>query len=168
MRLPINTPLRASPVVSDDGQKPVFGLARDRVSSQKELAEILMVTTRHLRRWEMDEANTNHLCSRPCTHADLWRLFQHRGNKAWDRAFAERLGMAEVFARFEAFRRGYKPPHPKLAPREAGARGGTRTPTDFRPRDFKSLLSTIPSPGPSVRPSCACHRLRQTRNACRP
>ena len=102
MRLPIQEPKPTSSVAQSAGRIPVFGRGQGKAPSQKELAGILMITTRHLRRWEMAEAAANQPCSRPYTHADLWRLFQRRSKKGWDRTFAERLGLAEVFHRFEA------------------------------------------------------------------
>lgn len=106
MRLPIQEPKPTSSVAQSAGRISVFGRGQGKAPSQKELAGILMITTRHLRRWEMEEAAANQPCSRPYTHADLWRLFQRRGKKGWDRAFAERLGLAEVFHRFEALSAG--------------------------------------------------------------
>jgi hypothetical protein len=59
------------------------------------------VTTRHLRRWEKAEAAAARPCSKPYTHADLWRLYRRRGSKGWDRPEATRLGLATVFERFD-------------------------------------------------------------------
>lgn len=106
MRLPIKKSKKSSPIVQDAGKISVFGIGQGRAPSQKELTGILMITTRHLRRWEMEEASANQPCSRPYTHADLWRLFQRRGKKGWDRTFAERLGLVDVFLRFEALSAG--------------------------------------------------------------
>jgi len=90
----------------DASQLSVFGVGQRRPPSQKELAGIFMVTTRHLRRWETAEQASNHPCSRPYSHADLWRRYQRRGCKGWDRAFAARLGLADVFERFDEMRLG--------------------------------------------------------------
>jgi hypothetical protein len=79
----------------------LFGEGLRRAPSQKELALILNVTTRHLRRWENAEATENRPCSRPYTHADLWNLYQQRNGKGWDRCEATRLGLADVFGRFD-------------------------------------------------------------------
>jgi len=106
MRLPVQELKQPSSVAQSAGRISVFGRGQGKSPSQKELAGILMITTRHLRRWEMEEAVANQPCSRPYTHADLWRLFQRRGKKGWDRTFAERLGLAEVFHRFEALSTG--------------------------------------------------------------
>ena len=96
------------PVDFENGQVRLsaFGEGVKRAPSQKELAGILMVTTRHLRRWEIDEASANRPCSRPYSHADLWRLYQRRGRKGWDRVFAERLNLADIFERFDEIRGG--------------------------------------------------------------
>jgi hypothetical protein len=77
-----------------------------RAPSQKELAGIFKITTRHLRRWEMAEEAASRPCSRPYSHADLWRLYQRRGRKGWDRIFAAQLGLADVFERFDRMRDG--------------------------------------------------------------
>lgn len=81
-----------------------FGEGLKRPPSQKELASVLQVTTRHLRRWEMAEEAANCPCSRPYSHADLWRLYQRRRRKGWDRAFAAHLGLTNVFERFDQIR----------------------------------------------------------------
>lgn len=87
---------------SDDVRLSAFGRLR-RPPSQKELASVLQITTRHLRRWELAEAAANTACSRPYTHSDLWRLYRRRGRKGWDMGAATRLGLADVFERFERF-----------------------------------------------------------------
>lgn len=91
---------------SGDARLSAFGGSLKRPPSQKELANILQVTTRHLRRWEELEAAADRPCSRPYTHADLWRLYERRGRKGWDRAFAARMGVADVFDRFDQMRCG--------------------------------------------------------------
>ena len=63
-----------------------------------------MITARHLRRWELDEVTANRPCSRPYTHSDLWRLYQRRGRKGWDRVFAARLDLADIFEHFDQIR----------------------------------------------------------------
>ncbi len=88
------------------GRLGAFGEGVRRAPSQKELAGILKVTTRHLRRWEMAEASANRPCSRPYSQADLWRLYQRRGRKGWDKTFAAQLGLADVFERFDRMRDG--------------------------------------------------------------
>lgn len=91
----------------------VFGEGLRRPPSQKELAGILGVTTRHLRRWENAEAAAGRTCSRPYTHADLWHLYQYRGRKGWDRHMGTRLGLAAVFERFDQIRFGDAKNEPK-------------------------------------------------------
>lgn len=93
-----------------------FGEEVRRPPSQKELAGILQVTTRHLRRWENETAAAGCACSRPYTHADLWRLYQHRGRKGWDRDMAARLGLVSVFERFDQIRFGGEKRNPKDTP----------------------------------------------------
>ena len=78
-----------------------FGEGLKKAPSQKEMAGVLRVTTRHLRRWERAEAAANRCCSRPYTHADLWHLYQRRGTKGWDRSEAAGLGLSQVFERFD-------------------------------------------------------------------
>lgn len=90
-----------------------FGEGSRRPPSQKELAGILGVTTRHLRRWENAEAAAGRTCSRPYTHADLWHLYQYRGRKGWDRNMGARLGLAAVFERFDQIRFGGAKNEPK-------------------------------------------------------
>lgn len=100
------------PRVSSDGKAPrlwAFGEGLKKAPSQKELALILHVTTRHLRRWEKAEAASDRCCSRPYSHADLWHLYQRRGRKGWDRAEAARLGLAVVFERFDQMIPGNTP-----------------------------------------------------------
>lgn len=72
-----------------------------RAPSQKELASILGVTTRHLRRWEHAENKLGRAACRPYTAADLWRLYLRRYPKKWNCAAATRLQLAPLFHRFE-------------------------------------------------------------------
>lgn len=106
MRLASEPMRKPSAVESDEVRLSAFGGGLKRQPSQKELAGILRVTTRHLRRWESAEAAANRPCSRPYTHADLWRLYQKHGRKGWDRETATRLGLAPIFQRFDAVRFG--------------------------------------------------------------
>lgn len=106
MRLPNQTTEKPVAAENGDARLSAFGGRLKRPPSQKELANILQVTTRHLRRWEELEASANRPCSRPYTHADLWRLYERRGRKGWDRAFAARMGVADVFERFDKIRCG--------------------------------------------------------------
>lgn len=73
-----------------------------RPPSQKELANVFRVTTRHLRRWEHAEREAGRPCSHPYSTADLWRLYQRRYPKLWDRAEAVRLRLESVFDQFDA------------------------------------------------------------------
>ena len=106
MRLANQTTRKPVAAESGDARLSAFGGSLKRPPSQKELANILQVTTRHLRRWEELEAVANRPCSRPYTHADLWRLYERRGRKGWDRDFAARMGVADVFDRFDQIRCG--------------------------------------------------------------
>ena len=106
MRFAKEQPRTLSASTSDEGGLSVFGESLRRAPSQKELATVFRVTARHLRRWEESEAAANRPCSRPYTHADLWRLYERRGRKGWDRAFAMRLGLSDVFERFDQMRGG--------------------------------------------------------------
>lgn len=106
MRLAAEATRKSLAVKSGEVSLSVFGEVLKRPPSQKELASILQVTTRHLRRWEDLETAANRPCSCPYTHADLWRLYERRGRKGWDRSFASRLGMADVFERFDQIRSG--------------------------------------------------------------
>ncbi|MES2696113.1 MAG: hypothetical protein V4773_21755, partial [Verrucomicrobiota bacterium] len=114
----------------------VFGEGLKRPPSQKELANILRVTTRHLRRWEDLEAAANRPCSRPYTHADLWHLYERRGRKGWDRFFAARSGLADVFERFDQIRCG------------AGAHGAT----DDRSTMAAMMLRSVATDGGGIAP----------------
>ncbi len=107
MRLAVQPTQKPAAAENGKGRLSAFGEGRRRTPSQKELAGILMVTTRHLRRWEMAEESANRPCSRPYSHADLWRLYQRRGKKGWDHAFASRLGFADIFERFDQMRLGH-------------------------------------------------------------
>ena len=102
------SPKIAEPTSADTGvgRLGVFSEGLRRAPSQKELAGILKVTTRHLRRWEMAEDVANRPCSRPYSLADLWRLYRRRGRRGWDKTFAAQLGLAEVFERFDRMRDG--------------------------------------------------------------
>ncbi|MEO7799652.1 MAG: hypothetical protein ABIY47_18205, partial [Opitutaceae bacterium] len=91
MRLANHTTRKPVAAESGDARLSAFGGSLKRPPSQKELANILQVTTRHLRRWEELEAVANRPCSRPYSHADLWRLYERRGRKGWDRDFAARM-----------------------------------------------------------------------------
>ena len=94
----------AAPGPTHVAPRPELRLATaplQRPPSQKELANVLGVTTRHLRRWEQAERATGHPCSRPYTPADLWRIYQRRRPKSWDRAEAARLRLAPLFAQFD-------------------------------------------------------------------
>ncbi len=97
---------KSSAVESGEVRLSAFGGGLKRSPSQKELAGILRVTTRHLRRWESAEAAANRPCSRPYTHANLWSLYQKQGRKGWDRETATRLGLATIFQRFDQIRFG--------------------------------------------------------------
>ena len=90
-----------------------FGEGLKRAPSQKELALILRVTTRHLRRWESAEAAADRRCSRPYSHADLWHLYQRRGGKGWDRPEAARLGLAGILEFFDQMIPGNTPAQPQ-------------------------------------------------------
>jgi hypothetical protein len=90
-----------------------FGEGLKRAPSQKELALILRVTTRHLRRWENAEAASDRRCSRPYSHADLWHLYQRRGGKGWDRPEAARLGLVGIFECFDQMTPGNTPAQPQ-------------------------------------------------------
>lgn len=72
-----------------------------RPPSQKELATVFGITTRHLRRWEQSENEAGRPCSRPYSAADLWRLYQRRYPKKWDPAAAARLRLAPLFEQFD-------------------------------------------------------------------
>lgn len=72
-----------------------------RTPSQKELACVFGITTRHLRRLEDLESTLNQPCGHPYTASDLWRLFRRRHPKRWDKAEAERLKLADLFTQFE-------------------------------------------------------------------
>ena len=106
MRLASEPMRRSSAVENGELRLSAFGGGLKRPPSQKELAGILRVTTRHLRRWERAEAAANRPCSRPYTHADLWSLYQKHGRKGWDREIAARLGLAQIFQRFDEIRFG--------------------------------------------------------------
>ena len=84
-----------------DTQLSFFGECIKRPPSQKGLAQVLDITTRHLRRWETAEDAAGRPCSRPYSHANLWHLYQRRGEKGWNRTEAGRLGLAEIFERFD-------------------------------------------------------------------
>jgi len=113
MRLAVQPIKKLAATDNGAGRLSAFGQGLPRAPSQKELAGILKVTTRHLRRWEMAEEAANRPCSRPYSHADLWRLYQRRGGKGWDKTFAAQLGLSDVFERFDQMRDGC---------REAGSR----------------------------------------------
>ena len=106
MRLASEPTRKPSAIESGELRLSAFGGGLKRPPSQKELAGILRVTTRHLRRWESAEAAAHRPCSRPYTHADLWSLYQKHGRKGWDRETAARLGLAPVFQRFDEIRFG--------------------------------------------------------------
>ncbi len=72
-----------------------------RTPSQKELACVFGITTRHLRRLEELESSLSQPCSRPYATADLWHLFRRRHPKRWNRAEAERLRLTALFTQFE-------------------------------------------------------------------
>ena len=106
--------LRASPVTAECGSQIISGAnsaGREhqtstaaklaQAPSQKELAGVFGITTRHLRRLEDLESSGNQPCSRPYTASDLWRLFRRRHPKRWNRAEAERLELAGLFTQFE-------------------------------------------------------------------
>lgn len=113
MRLATQPTRKQFAAFSGELRLSAFGEGLKRSPSQKELASVLHVTTRHLRRWESAEAAGNRPCSQPYTDADLWRLYQRRGRKGWDRAFATRSGLADVFERFDQIRFGDVAPGPK-------------------------------------------------------
>lgn len=102
------SPKSAEPTTAGSrvGRLGVFGERGRRAPSQKELAGILNVTTRHLRRWEKAEEAAQRPCSRPYSQADMWRLYQRRGRRGWDKVFATQLGLADVFERFDRMRDG--------------------------------------------------------------
>lgn len=106
MRLAAEPTRKSLAAKSGEARLSVFGEGLKCPPSQKELADILRVTARHLRRWEDLEAAANRPCSRPYTHADLWHLYKRRGRKGWDRFFAARSGLADVFERFDQIRCG--------------------------------------------------------------
>ncbi len=107
MRLATHPAQKTFGALSSEPRLSAFGEGLRRPPSQKELASILQVTTRHLRRWERAEAAADSPCSRPFTHSDLWRLYQRRGRKGgWNREIATRLGLASIFERFDEIRYG--------------------------------------------------------------
>jgi transcriptional regulator with XRE-family HTH domain len=69
--------------------------------SQKQLAAILRITSRHLRRLENMLTANNIPCERPYSVCDLFRIFRVRSGRGWDREFAARVGVDELFDRFE-------------------------------------------------------------------
>jgi hypothetical protein len=83
-----------------------------RTPSQKELAYVFGITSRHLRRLEEMESSGNQPCGRPYNAFDLWRLFRRRHPKRWNRAEAERLKLADLCTQFEEmlFPRGVNGP----------------------------------------------------------
>lgn len=97
----------AAPILSEttldasDAAPFLTGGPLARAPSQKELAYLLRVSTRHLRRWESAEAAAGRPCSRPYTAADLWRLYAYRRGKGWDHAEAQRLRLAPLFQQFD-------------------------------------------------------------------
>lgn len=91
------------PHLEDAGEKGP-GLLWEKLSyapSQKELALVFRITTRHLRRWEEAEASEGRQCSRPYNRTDLWNLYLRRGGKGWDREQAQRLGLGTLFVTFD-------------------------------------------------------------------
>lgn len=101
----------ASPSASScDVPTTPSGLPLARAPSQKELAYLLRVTTRHLRRWEAAEAAAGRQCSRPYTAADLWRLYSYRRGKGWDRTEAQRLRLTSLFEQFDEMMATVEPP----------------------------------------------------------
>lgn len=134
MRLSAEPTRKSLAAKSGEARLSVFGEGLKRPPSQKELANILRVTTRHLRRWEDLEAAANRPCSRPYTHADLWHLYERRGRKGWDRHFAARSGLADVFERFDQIRCG------------AGAHG----PADDRFTMAAMMLRSVATDGAGV------------------
>lgn len=83
-----------------------------RTPSQKELACVFGITTRHLRRLEELESSETQPCSHPYATADLWRLFRRRHPKRWNRAEAERLRLAALFTQFEQILSPHDPADP--------------------------------------------------------
>ena len=106
MRLATQPTRKQFAALGSEPRLSAFGEGLKRPPSQKELANIFQVTARHLRRWERAEAAAGSPCSRPFTHSDLWRLYQRRGKKGWNREIATRLGLVSIFERFNEVRYG--------------------------------------------------------------
>jgi hypothetical protein len=97
-------PAAAAPTISDllEHESHLAKIPIKRPPSQKELATVFGITTRHLRRWEQAEQEIGHTCGRPYSAVDLWRLYQRRYPKKWDRAEGARLQLAALLDRFDA------------------------------------------------------------------
>lgn len=70
--------------------------------SQKELAAVLMITARHLRRIELKVQKRFAETTRPYTSRALWQIFKLRGRRGWDASFAAQVGIADLLSKFEA------------------------------------------------------------------
>lgn len=101
LRIPSRDPAIVRSGAGKTSARELSAIALARAPSQKELAGVLRVTTRHLRRWETAEAAAGRPCSRPYTASDLWRLLNYRHGKGWDREEASRLHLTALFDQFE-------------------------------------------------------------------
>ncbi len=68
---------------------------------QKDVSNLLVVTTRQVRRWERTAAKEGRPFTKPYSHAALARMFIMRRTHCWSRAWAEQLGLLDVFEEFE-------------------------------------------------------------------